>query len=258
MDKQAPTRFERQASQYSYPYHWVPRLEADSWYLGRALWWGHEYLAVLTMVRDSILALRAKKVLDLGCGDGRLGHELLKCGVSELVGLDVVERAVAFARAFNSEYGDRASFLCQKVQDLGHHGFDAAVAMETFEHIPDEEITSVVKALSKRLVDEGYLVISVPSMNLPLHVKHERHYTLNMLSDQVAPYFVLHNATYVHRIGPTGNILRRLWLNRFVQLVHPSLAGRVTNAYRRRVWHADSHDGAHIVAVYRRALGAPI
>lgn len=252
-EKTTRDRFAHQASQYDFPYHWLPRDMDAAWSMSRFLWWGHEYLAVLQSVNRSVLRASPKKVLDFGCGDGRLAGELLAAGVNEVVGVDLVDRALMFARAFNEHYGDRCRFINGRVQDLQDDAFDCIVAMETFEHLPDSEIPSVVEALAARSTSAGILVVSVPTINVPLHPKHERHYSLEMLVEQVVPAYSLQEAVYVHRIGRVEKLLRRIWINKLFETKLEASLKVVTASYRRWCLHATAADGAHLVATFRLA-----
>ena len=99
-------KYDLQASQYSFPYHYLPQSH-DAGYLdmigSRRLDWALEYLMILDSACDAIGALKGKTVLDVGCGDGRLCDRLRqKFGLEiKYLGVDLVERAIDFARAFN-------------------------------------------------------------------------------------------------------------------------------------------------------------
>lgn len=251
--KSPSDRFMQQASQYTFPYHWLPHETDSAWRMSRYSWWGHEYLAVLETVFESVLEASPERVLDFGCGDGRLAGELLAAGVGEVLGVDLVERSLMFARAFNEHHGDRGRFVNSRIQDLDEGSFDCIVAMETFEHLPSSEIPAIVDALAQRTSRGGTLVISVPTTNVPLHPKHERHYSLETLVDQLAPQYSLHTAIYVHRIGWTERALRRMWINKLFETRHGGVLNAVTAAYKRRCLVASESDGAHLVATFHLA-----
>ncbi|WP_119290293.1 3' terminal RNA ribose 2'-O-methyltransferase Hen1 [Streptomyces sp. YIM 130001] len=98
--------------------------------------------------REALLAaLRtagAGRVLDLGCGQGQLVHELLKdTRFTEIVGLDVSVRALTIAsrRLKLDRMGDRRAARVKLVQgslaytDKRLTGYDAAVLSEVIEHL---------------------------------------------------------------------------------------------------------------------------
>jgi SAM-dependent methyltransferase len=90
-----------QEQQYLFPYHHPPHAdESGVWEVARTLWWGYGYLAVLEVVLGELLRHRPKRVLDFGCGDGRLLCELKRIGIPEIAGVDLSDRALFFARGF--------------------------------------------------------------------------------------------------------------------------------------------------------------
>lgn len=243
------SRFDRQARQYAYPYHWIPR-GGDAWQLGQDLGWGHEYLGVLGVVKDEVLSTGSHRILDFGCGDGRLGVELAEAG-RWVLGVDLSERAIAFAQAFAVGL-DRCIFRVENIQKVPERDFDLAIAMEVLEHLPEESIHDVLQALWERLRPGGTLVVSVPTTNTPVSPKHYRHYTRSLLDAQLSNFFACCSVRYVHRTGWKEALLRRIWTNRVVTLRSYGIARTLTGCYRKWVMDAAEHDGAHLVAVYEK------
>ena len=96
--------------------------------------------AVLATLRS----LGASKVLDLGCGEGRLIGELLgEPAIRSVTGLDVSHRALETARlrlhldTLPTQQRERITLLHGSLtyRDKRLSGFDAPVAMEVIEHI---------------------------------------------------------------------------------------------------------------------------
>ena len=98
--------------------------------------------------------------MDVGCGDGRLCDRLRqKFGLEiEYLGVDLVERAIDFARAFNP--GEE--FRCCDISKI-EGTFELATCIEVLEHIPDAEVASFLGAIKGRLVPNGHLILSVPT-----------------------------------------------------------------------------------------------
>ena len=96
--------------------------------------------AVLTVLRD----MGAAKVLDLGCGEGRLIEALLgESSIRSVTGLDVSHRALEAARrrlrldTLPPRQQERVKLLHGSLtyRDNRLSGHDAAIAMEVIEHI---------------------------------------------------------------------------------------------------------------------------
>lgn len=250
------SRQDLQAEQYGFPYHWLPWVHDSAWAVDRVLTWGYDYLALLEVMRDSVLTSSPQRVLDLGCGDGRLAHTLLRAGVPEVIGIDVTEQAVLFARAFNHHFRDRSHFHTARVQDLDLQGFDVTVAMEVLEHIPEKDIPNTVLGIWERTQPGGKLIVSVPTLRLALQPKHERHYTEGLLRKHLSPHFSIQSTMYVRRASRTATWLRRIAFNRVYALRHPMLLRYLTHIYRRRILMADSSSGTHLVAVSTRVASS--
>ena len=95
-------------------------------------------------VLSALRTLGANRVLDLGCGEGRLIGELLKePSFSSVTGLDVSQRALEAARqrlhldTLSERQKERVTLLHGSLgyRDKRLSGYDAAVAMEVIEHI---------------------------------------------------------------------------------------------------------------------------
>jgi SAM-dependent methyltransferase len=99
------------------------------------------------------------RVLDVGCGHGRMCIDLANHGAAAVVGVDVNANWIAFARenlasrfpAFQS----RVTFHCCDVRELAADRFDTIVSKDAFEHIMNLE--SVMADLAGRLVPGGRL-----------------------------------------------------------------------------------------------------
>jgi 3' terminal RNA ribose 2'-O-methyltransferase Hen1 len=95
-------------------------------------------------VADVIMELGARRVLDLGCGEGKLLRRLLKLKeISELVGMDVSLRSLERARRFirMEQMSDRQIERIKLVhgsltyRDRALEGYDAAALVEVIEHL---------------------------------------------------------------------------------------------------------------------------
>ncbi|MDZ7669025.1 MAG: methyltransferase domain-containing protein [Gammaproteobacteria bacterium] len=97
--------------------------------------------------------LGARSVLDLGCGAGLLLHRLLQTGrFQELVGLEQNGEALLQARAMLAQCQSGSTQL--KIlhgsfteSNPALTGFDAAVMLETIEHVPPQSLSLVETAV---------------------------------------------------------------------------------------------------------------
>lgn len=109
----------------------------------------------LDVVVRTLLRSSAESVLDLGCGAGELLVRLIReRQFRKIVGIDTSEEALAQARYLVSQHDamedpERLSILhasCTSFSD-DMAGFDAAVMVETIEHLEPQHLSAVEKAV---------------------------------------------------------------------------------------------------------------
>ncbi len=238
------------AAKYSFPYHHLADTSGNNWRTHRHLYWGYEYLGYLGAVVSEITSRAPKKLLEVGCGDGRLISELLNKGLTGITGIDIDERAVLFAKAFN--FGQGAAIDSGDVRELQASGFDAAVAMEVIEHIPDTELPSILKAVWERTEPGAFFVITVPTTNAPITPSHFRHYDLELLQQHLEPFFRIESHYYLHRPGLRERLVRKFAMNRLFLLNEARLLRLLRRVYRSTALKASASNGLHLLAVARR------
>jgi len=82
--------------------------------------------------------LGAPRVLDVGCGSGRVAEGLLDAGASSYVGCDFSEPMLDLARARLDRFGDRARLVKGDFVSADVGGpFDLVVAVGLFDYIAD-------------------------------------------------------------------------------------------------------------------------
>jgi 2-polyprenyl-3-methyl-5-hydroxy-6-metoxy-1,4-benzoquinol methylase len=129
--------------------------------------------------------------LDAGCGDGRFCYELRNEKV-RLIGIDFSEKAIGFAKIINPH----AQFIVSSLRNvcLGNR-VDVIVCLEVIEHLVPEELNQVVDRFKKLLRKDGFLVISVPSINVPVERKHYQHFSEESLRKIFCDSFEIESIT---------------------------------------------------------------
>lgn len=107
----------------------------------------------------ALLAKKGEKVLDLGCGNGRLFSELEKIEV-EYIGIDFSEKLIQIAK----EKFPQAKFLVGDALNLpfGDNFFDKVYTFAVFHHIPSTELRiQFLNEIFRVLKPGGLLILSV-------------------------------------------------------------------------------------------------
>ncbi|MBK8267447.1 MAG: class I SAM-dependent methyltransferase [Planctomycetes bacterium] len=128
------------------------------------------------------------RVLDAACGNG-YGSRILADGGCHVFGIDISPEAIAFARHHFAH--PNISHAIAPIDDgrslahaAGKHApFDAAVSLETIEHVDDA--VALLRALRELLKPGGLLLCSTPNAAVvPLEQSafHRRHYTIEEMS----------------------------------------------------------------------------
>jgi 2-polyprenyl-3-methyl-5-hydroxy-6-metoxy-1,4-benzoquinol methylase len=100
------------------------------------------------------------RVLDVGCGSGRIGELVLESGAREYVGIDFAEPMLDLARRRLERFGERAQLVAGDFEEVDLEGpFEVVLALGLFDYIPKPE------PLARRMAAlcSGSLVASFPT-----------------------------------------------------------------------------------------------
>ncbi len=240
----AKDKFKIQDDQYKFPYHHLVAFYPFSNY--KVMSWGFEYYAYIAKVIDIVKGKQFTTLLDVGCGEGKMLLELEKVLPGKKIkGVDLSERAIIFAKAFN--YGNGVEFGCEDIA-LIKDTYDIVTLVETAEHIPEEEIPGFIRNIHNRLNKEGIVVVTVPSVNFPLQAKHYRHYDLPLLVKQFQG-FSLEETHYLVKQGISYLILVRLSSKFCSFLFMRKLLFMYGKIF---LFDATAHNARHIVCVFKK------
>ena len=122
--------------------------------------WRSDYFRQERREVEAIIPGDAKRILDVGCGEGILGKRLLAKGAREVVGIEIMPDVCEKARE------NLTSVVCGDIEknDLsfeeGH--FDCMIFGDILEHLRDP--LSLLKKLRIYLADSGVIVASIPNV----------------------------------------------------------------------------------------------
>lgn len=109
---------------------------------------------------QSLVDIKGKKVLDVGCGGGILAESMAQSG-ADACGIDLSEKALKVAQLHALEVGAQLTYRSIAAEDLAQEQpeqYDVVTCMEMLEHVPDP--ASVVRACAKLCKPGGTLFFS--------------------------------------------------------------------------------------------------
>jgi SAM-dependent methyltransferase len=123
-----------------------------------------------------------RDVLDAGCGSGYGTAILAAAGAQRVVGIDISDDAIEYARSSFS--GSAKEFHLADIRQLPYDDstFDLAVCFEVIEHV--EEQQQVIGELRRILRPRGILAISSP--NRDVYPAGNPHHTHEFVPDELA------------------------------------------------------------------------
>jgi SAM-dependent methyltransferase len=149
-------RFEERAHQFDDLY------EDERW-LVRTLRPGlfrRRQLAVAT-----VKAYRHPKVLDVGCGSGRIGEFVLNAGAADYVGVDFSAPMIDLARARLAPFEDRTQLIVDDFLTAPLDGaFDVILAVGLFDYLPEPH--RFARRMFELAAPGGCVVGSFPAWSL--------------------------------------------------------------------------------------------
>lgn len=98
-------------------------------------------------------------VLDLGCGPGNVGRQLVLCGKDiTITGIDLSEKMLEIAKQNVPD----ATFYCQDIRtvNFSEESFDAIMLSFCIVHLTDDETEQLIEKTSKYLKPGGKLYLS--------------------------------------------------------------------------------------------------
>jgi SAM-dependent methyltransferase len=124
---------------------------------------------VVDLLREHADLGRDSRVLDIGCGYGRLPHALRRHGFAgEYVGIDVLKRPVRWCERRlgddrfrfrhvdlrNDRYNPKGELTVSEL-DLGDERFDVIAAFSVFTHMWPEDVDAYLRTIARALAPGG-------------------------------------------------------------------------------------------------------
>ena len=118
---------------------------------------GHKQPLAKEMVLAAV-SWRGKRVLDAGCGTGRMAYLIARRGAREVLGADYSQEAIAAAQG--KYRAPNLSYRCADIAALGGK-YDAIVMLGTIEHL--DRPLAILRRLARILAPGGSLIVTCPN-----------------------------------------------------------------------------------------------
>lgn len=133
--------------------------------------------------------MKGKKILDIGCGMGQHAMQYSNAGAASVLGIDISEKMLGYARDKNS--ADNITYRRLAFEDLNRldERFDVITSSLAFDY--SEDFSKLLRDIFALLNDGGYLVFS---MSHPISTAYDGTYDrYTRTQDGVRLYANLHN-----------------------------------------------------------------
>jgi 2-polyprenyl-3-methyl-5-hydroxy-6-metoxy-1,4-benzoquinol methylase len=142
-------------------------------------------------------------LLDIGCGGGAFSIYAASKG-AKTKGVDLSERAIAENRKSVAYLKlSNLTFECEDfMQYTDSDCYDVIMMTEVLEHLPDD--AAALKKVNSLLKPGGHLLMSVPSINAPLHKKYVKQYGKDPFDERVGHLRRYDAETILSMVGSSG------------------------------------------------------
>ncbi len=111
---------------------------------------------------ETVSAYQQPRVLDVGCGSGRIGEFVLEAGTSHYVGVDFSEPMIELATSRLARFGERVELLTDDFLTAPIDGtFDVVLALGLFDYLPNP--AQFFKRMYELCAPGGSMVGSFPA-----------------------------------------------------------------------------------------------
>ena len=102
------------------------------------------------------------RIIDLGCGDGKILDLLALCGYKNLTGIDIQDIAINKKQlSYNFEKIDVISYL-SKLEPVSVNFF---ILTDVLEHMSQDDALKLLQEVNRTLKKDGAFIIRVPNMS---------------------------------------------------------------------------------------------
>ena len=232
-----------QEDEYLFPYHYVAHFKNNHFQHFFLDTWAINYASTIEYLlqKIDIDSQTSARIIDIGCGDGRICRELsFAFPFTTVLGIDYSMRATSLAKAMNSDVFNLKFKSLDITMEHNLNPFDIAILIEVFEHVPIENAEKFMESVRSLLNKGGVLYLTVPHENKFLEYKHFQHFSIKKIVDYLNPYFDIVEVVPFERISRYRKILLKILSNRFFILNNPRLLSIIYGWYKKNLFFCAS------------------
>ena len=114
---------------------------------------------------ETVRSYTQPRVLDVGCGSGRIAELALEAGAADYVGIDFAEEMIELSRARLQRYDERAKLILGEFLQAEIPGrFDVVLALGLFDYLPEPH--RFARRMFELCAEGGAMVGSFPTWSL--------------------------------------------------------------------------------------------
>lgn len=206
----------------------------EQWIIDKSSYHYMTYFGSVALILN-MLPNPPRKILDAGCGPGRLTHELVKRNY-EAAGFDYSPRAIDYARLLVPNAKFCVLDLTRKDDFIVFdRGFNVIILREVLEHIDPLYHDQILAYFHTILVDDGILILTVPTKRVPRNpLKHYVHFN----EDEVVALLESHDFRVEDVVGNIryGLLYRLLFDSKLASAFYSLLAPTVLKILSGKIY----------------------
>ncbi|OPY29658.1 MAG: bifunctional 3-demethylubiquinone-9 3-methyltransferase/ 2-octaprenyl-6-hydroxy phenol methylase [Methanobacterium sp. PtaU1.Bin242] len=113
---------------------------------------------IFNRLKEGGVDLYGKRVLEIGCGGGRMTSEFKKLGV-KMEGIDISKSLIGKLKKNNRKI---QTYIGYNLKSIPNNYYDAILSFMTFQHCNKESVIRYFKQGLDKLKDGGYFVFQLP------------------------------------------------------------------------------------------------
>lgn len=182
-------------------------------------WWNYDSLESKMLHRLNILRMefvlslmeiKGKNILDVGCGGGIASESLAMCG-GNVTAIDASKQAIDCAMQHAKKGGLKIDYQNIPIENFPQKTFDIVFANDIIEHVENPSL--FLQEIGKRVKENGLLVVSTINKNIfsTVFAKFAAEYVLNLVPrgthDEkkfIKPSFIRNNLADFNHIKTQG------------------------------------------------------